>query len=238
MRILDKILIVMLIVAAFSAVTVSAQPAGVTNITIEDSSSYNASAAPTAINAIAGNVTQLSLNATGVTTSWQGYYGNISGQLVLADSSGNNFYDWNLSSPAGEVYASRDNSITWSTVNCSNSSQITAEETYLGQSATDPDSVTNTFASTSHPDFYLGSVNVSGCQSTQAYDSTGGPGTGFWQVLLSDSGDDATIYTTLIDEVIQTGFNNLDWHFQLLVGENGKNGDTSTTPYYFYVELE
>ena len=34
---------------------------------------------PTTIYAWAGNVTELSLNASKITAAWQGYYGNVSG---------------------------------------------------------------------------------------------------------------------------------------------------------------
>jgi hypothetical protein len=189
------------------------------------------------VNAEAGNVTELMINGTAVTTSWQGFYGNVSGTLILGDADGNKFYEWgNMTSPSGEVYASRSNSVTWASVNCSDAAAVSTEETALGQAASDPDSVTNTFTVTNHPSFFVGSTNVSGCYSTQAYNSSGEKGTGFWQVLLGDGVD--TVYTTILDESPQTGFNGNPWDFQLLVGENGKPGNETTTPYYFYVELQ
>jgi hypothetical protein len=97
--------------------------------------------------------------------------------------------------------------------------------------------VSNTYTLTSHPDFLVGSRNMTSCASTHAYDSTGDQGTGFWQVLLKDSSD-YIVYSTIIDDSVQSGFNNRPWHFELLVGENGKAGNEATTPYYFYVELQ
>lgn len=241
MRALDKILIILAAVSILSAVIVAADPFGTDQVIAGTSTRATDPGAPsTTVNAQAGNVTELLINGTAITTSWQGYYGNVTGSIILADSSGNNFYDWNVSEPSGEVYASRANSITWANVNCSDSDNITAEETYLGQVASDVDSVSNTYSVTSHPDFYLGTVNISGCSSTKAYDSTGGQGTGFWQAILTESGDDSIIYTTILDSTVQTGFNGRDWQFELLVGENGKSGANATTltPYYFFMELE
>ena len=235
MKWLEKTVIMLILSLVAATMMVSAQPTGVDEIEAITSSRANLSSiTPTSVDAQAGNVTQLSLNGTAITSSWQGFYGNISGTLILSDNSGNNFYDWNMSTPSGEVYASRVNNVDWSQINCASGANITAEETALGQQTTDPDSVTNTFTSTLHPDFMSGTTNITGCQSTQAYDSTGGPGTGFWQILLSDTSD--IVYSTIIDS--DTGFNNLDWDFQLLVGEDGHNGDTTLTPYYFYVELQ
>ncbi|MGV8169327.1 MAG: hypothetical protein ACP5N3_04695 [Candidatus Nanoarchaeia archaeon] len=216
---------------------VAAQPYGADSVTPGTSSRANLTGITAdQVDAQAGNVTELSINGSAITTSWQGFYGNITGKLILADSSGNNFYDWNLSSPSGEVYASRSNAVTWATINCSNATAVGTEETYLGQSGADPDSVTNTFSLTSHTSFLVGSANMTGCYSTKAYNSAGTQGTGFWQVLLNDGTN--TVYTTVLDETPEAGFNNQNWDFQLLVGENGKVGNEGATPYYFYVELQ
>lgn len=227
--------ILAIVVGLLSIGVVSAQPIGAEDAIVVNSTRYNTSLiSPSQVNAQAGNVTELTINASGVTTSWQGYYGNVTGSLILADSQGNNFYDWNVSSPSGEIYASRSSSVTWASINCSNTTAVTTEETYLGQSASDPDSVSNTYSLTSHPAFLVGSRNMTNCSSTHAYDSTGDQGTDFWQVLLNDGPN--TVYSTIMSA--GTGFNSLDWDFELLVGENGKAGNEGATPYYFYVELQ
>jgi hypothetical protein len=233
------VLAVLVMIVALARTTY-ADPAGASGVAQEASSTFNASAySPQSANAQAGNVSQLSINATRETNAWQGFYGNISGEIVLADASGNNFYNWTLSDaqPQGEVYASRASDVDWTTINCTNATEITAEETFLGKTATDGDSVTNTYTSISHPGFSVGSTSISNCNSTNAYDSTGG-GSNFWQVLLIDGDTDANsdvVYTTILDATTQSGFNSLDWNFELLVGENGTN--PSVTAYYFYTEL-
>ena len=214
---------------------VVAQPIGVDNITAETSSRYNDTSTPVAIEAQAGNVTELSIVGLSVTRNWQGFYGNITGSIILADSAGNNFYDWNVSTPTGQVYASRNNSVSWTSVGCALPADITAEELFLGHDDTAPDSVTNTFAASDHPSFLVGGTSITedACPSTQAYDSTGGQNNAFYQVLLNAGGD--LIYTTVIEDTTPSGFNEQPWHFQLLVGEPGTG---STTSYYFYLELQ
>jgi hypothetical protein len=227
----------LVLVGLMSLYIVSAQPYGADSVAVENSSTFNASGInPYLVNAQAGNVTQLTITGTAVTTSWQGFYGNITGKIVLADAAGNNFYDWNLSSPSGEVYASRSNAVTWTSINCSTTANVTVEEAALGQAAADPDSITNTFTATNHPWFLVGDVNATTCKATKAYDSTSAQGTGFWQVLLNDETN--TVYTTILDDAPADGFNNQPWDFELLVGENGKPGQEAATPYYFYVELQ
>ena len=236
MKMSIKLLTVMLVAALFSVTTALAEPIGAGEVEPITSSRYNDSVTPGSTDAQAGNLTQLQLNSTGVTRTWQGFYGNITGTLILADSAGNNFYDWNVSTPSGQVYASRNDTISWTGVDCIDPATITAEESYLGKDATDPDSITNTFTATNHPSFFIGSSETTSCPSTQAYGDGGSQDSEFWQVLLQDTSSN-TIYTTIIEEAVTQGFNNLPWHFQLLVGENGQPGNEAPTPYYFYVEL-
>jgi hypothetical protein len=229
-------LAIFMLVGLFTVYAVGAQPYGANSVTWENSSRANITGTPQQVDAQAGNVTELTINASAITTSWQGFYGNITGKILLADAQGNNFYDWNMSSPSGEVYASRSNAVTWANINCSNTSLRTAEETALGQLATDPDSITSTYSATNHPAFLVGSSNMTGCYSTKAYATGGVQGTGYWQVLLNDNTN--SVYTTIINDVPEAGFNGQTWDFQLLVGENGKVGNEAVTPYYFYVELQ
>ncbi|MCW8966037.1 MAG: hypothetical protein OQK82_05035 [Candidatus Pacearchaeota archaeon] len=81
--------------------------------------------------AFAGNVTELDISAFTNTQSWQGYFGNVSGTIQLADANDNVMYDWYLASPEGEVYASIEGSISWTNVQCFN---FTAEGTLASDS--------------------------------------------------------------------------------------------------------
>ena len=230
-----KILTLIIAVSLLTIAIAIANPLGAEEVEVMESSRFNDSISPETVQAQAGNVSELSITAVAVTRTWQGFYGNITGSLILADSSGNNFYNWNVTSPSGQVYASRNDSVTWDGIACLTGTRLEDEETFLGRTPTDPDSVTNTFTDTNHPTFLVGTQTISGCPTTQAYGDGESQDGEFWQVLLDDTNAN-TVYTTIIEESVVQGFNDRPWHFQLLVGENGHTGP-GTTPYYFYVEL-
>jgi hypothetical protein len=188
------------------------------------------------LDAIAGNVTQLNINAMAITNTWQGYYGNVSGAIVLMTSDNKTFYNWTMSSTKGEIYATRSNAVSFTTLNCTNSTNLAAEDSALGANSSDIDSVTNTFMGTTHPQFYSGTLNflANRCNATNAFDNTGSQATKFFQVLLQDDTNNI-LYTTLMNGA-QTGFDGNAWDFEMLVGENG-HGNSASTAYYFFVEL-
>lgn len=220
---------------------VSALPTGPEGTLTPISSSRYSTAAGKTLGAIAGNVTELNLNATSVTQTWQGYFGNITGRIVLGDSSNNTMYDWNLASPQGEIYATRKVTVpVWSSIQCAGLTEVDAEDTALGTTGAAADSVNKTFSNaTSFTTFYVGSVTIDqgaqDCYATHLYNNTGVQSTNFAQVLLYDGAD--VVYTALLDQDAM-GFDGRTHDFQMIVGEDGHNGDTSTTPYYFYLELE
>lgn len=190
------------------------------------------------IGAQGGNVTELRIDALSVTKTWQGYWGNITGNIHLDDANNNSFYVWgNATSLSGEIYASRSSSITWATVNCTNGTQRAAEESYLGVSWADGDSVTNTFNKTSHPTFLVGLQTIQNdtCFTTNAFVNGTAQTNHFYQILLSDNASN-TIYTTLIEND-QYAFNSRLADFELMVGENEHDGNTGPTTYYFFTEL-
>ncbi len=190
------------------------------------------------VSAQGGYVTPVNITALSITKSWQGYYGNVSGTIVLDDASNNTFYNWSMATVKGEIYATRTTNPTWSGVNCLSTANVATEETYLGQATSDADSVSNTYSNaTYHPAFDVGSTTIPAddCYATNAFDSSGSQNTKFYQMLLQDGGGNI-VYTTLMNGS-QTGFDGSPWDFELLVGENEHAGSEGTTPYYFWVEL-
>ena len=210
---------------------------GATGIDVGASSQMNltnwSSSATTA--AEAGNVTQINLSGQSITTHWAGFFGDVSGNLTLGDSSGNVFYDWTgIGTPEGEVFASTDNSLNWSGIGCASAAEISTLDTALGIDGTDADSVNATYDSNSHPSLTIGAVSgISGCNSTNAYIDSGQDATSFYQILLTDTEGDE-VYTTVINDST-TGFDGVSHDFQLLVGESDAGG---TTAMYFYIELD
>ena len=233
-NILRTVLLVAML--ALSAAFVLADPTGPTSLSTGASSRYDVSTSGGQVSAVAGNVTRLDINGTAITEGWQGYFGNILGTIVLGDSSNNTMYDWNLTSVSGEVYASRQSSITWSGVNCSNNTEMTNEETTLNFGATAIDGINETFSSTTHGSFFIGATNITSnsCPSTNLYNSVGASSD--WQeVVLADASGNL-VFTSIVNDNTQ-GFDGTSYDFQLIVAEDGHSGDTATTNYYFWVEL-
>lgn len=226
-------------------------PEGPTTLTIDATSRRAPVSAPT-LDAIAGNVTQLTVDGQTVTQTWQGYYGNVTGTVTLDDASGHTMYDWTLASPEGEIYAATAQ-VDWTSgnVKCydfdltdagySDFVMLSELETALGLAADDIDGVDETFPEgAGYDDFYAGEYLIDAtCPTTQMYNgSEVKDANSFQEVLLYDNTSNVIVYTGILEQVEPTGFNDQPWDFQLLVGENGHNGNTATTPYYFYVELE
>jgi len=235
---------------AFSLFAVSFAIAAPTGPTVTDSaperrtSGIDSPTTGTTVAAQAGNVTELFINSTRLTDNWQGYYGNVTGQIILDDASGNSMYDWQMTSPSGEIYASNYSAITWGNVGCVNLTEATGigyifnetnlEDGYSMESA-DLDGIGETFNTTFSGSFTVGSTTIDandGCYQTYLYVSDAYQTTNFKEVLLTDN---ASVIFTSILESDETGFDGSDWDFQMIVAEDG--GTAATTNYYFFVEL-
>jgi len=202
--------------------------------------------APQEVPAQAGNVTQLNIFGYTTTQSWQGYYGNVTGTIILADSNDKALYNWSLAAPEGEVYASVNGSgeIDWGNIACFDlEGNHEALETRYNISTDDVDGVNETFkAVNGHDPFYTAGTffDTGTCASTQIFDSSGqGNDNNFEEVLLTDaSSATQVIFASLLEEEDIAGFDGEYYDFEMLVLENGHGTNTETTPYYFYVELQ
>lgn len=211
----------------------------------------------------AGNVTELVLNGFSNTQTWQGYYGNVSGTIQLADSSDYVMYNWTAATPSGEVYASVNQSISWLNIQCFNftaSGVYTAEAgaggntslygtnlTQLEQrynlNASDVDGVDETFyllGGGGHDLFYTANQQFSEgeCRNTRVFGDTGaGVSDEFEEVLLYEPSTRSVIFAALIENDMGS-FNTKTADFEMLVLEDGHGTDVDATTYYFFVELE
>jgi hypothetical protein len=241
----------------------SNEPFGIQDITIIRSSRANTSTfPPSTVQAEAGNITELRLVANAITKSWQGYYGNISGTITLQDVLGNVFYNWTTAEPQGEIYASTNTTVSWLNIICFNFSgnstftgiNLTTEESRYGIQPNDADGIDETYTQASlDSNFFVGSRNITSvsatagttCQSTNTftYGLQGVTGD-FENTLLTDLAG-ALVFTTLIENdqannlTDKIGFNNNTHDFQLLVAEDGHDGqEDTTTTYYFWAEID
>jgi len=219
--------------------------------------------APQSVSAQAGNVTELNIFGYSVTRFWQGYFGNVSGTIQLADSGDNVMYNWSLASPEGEIYASLNDSISWQDVQCFNFSatgdylddsanagatslyglNLTQLESSFNIPSDSVDGVDETFSFFgvgTHDLFYTNSLEFSEgeCRSTRVYgDSGSGESDEFEEILLYDPGARSVIFTTILEQDV-LGFDSGSHDFEMMVLEDGSGTDVAVTPYYFYVELQ
>ncbi|MFH1801965.1 MAG: hypothetical protein ABH864_00775 [archaeon] len=246
----------------FASDALAVQPNGVSSISEQRSETAPADTASND-SAIAGNITEMVITAYSTTQSWQGYVGNISGAIRLADTSGDVLYNWSLANPSGEIYASTNSTITWTGIVCFNytaagnystggeaagggtslyGTNLSQLETQFGLSASDIDGVDATFTdANSHVEFFTAGKQFSAgeCVSTDVFDSNGiGTDGNYEEVILYEPATASVVFASLIESGSVDGFDSKDYDFEMLVLENGHGTDTDTTTYYFFVELE
>jgi hypothetical protein len=229
------------------AVSVLCVPSGPT-ITYKGTSTSSAASVP----ALEGNasieggyITVINLVAPEANDNWKGYVGNVSGSLVLEDSSNFSIYEWGLATPTGEVYATRTaTSVVWENVKCANASNVAGEQTEMGHlpayTPTDSINITFTAEANDHWGFVAGAVAIANNSCAYSINPwvADAPNAAdqFEEVLLYDGIN--LIYTSRIENNL-IGYKNdgvTTYDFEMLVAENASPG-APRTDYYFYVEL-
>lgn len=257
--ILLSIIFVCLVFLVLSLSSVIAVPFGAGTVT-EENNTWAPADVPDSHDAFAGNVTELIISGYSTTNTWQGYYGNVTGVIQLADSADNVMYNWSDTNPEGEVYASTNDSIDWYYIQCFNH---TADGTYGDDTAQagatslygmnhtqlqenfnieldDPDAVNNSFAfnvtEESHPLFYTNSFQFDAgeCMSIELYNSTGVGD--FYEILMYEPTGQSVIFNSILKRDAN-GFDNRLHDFEMLVLDDAHGIDLAPTTYYFYIEL-
>jgi len=188
-----------------------------------------------------GYIHTINLNTLQQNYAWKAYVGNVSGQYTLDDADGATIYNWALpdSMIVGEVYVTRNATVDFLSINCSNQTVSALENARFGFGQSDNDSINATFNLSIHQSFNVGTraVVASTCKSLFTFiNDTYQPeavASNFSEVMLTDR-HYGLIYSTVI-ESDATGFNNASYDFQLIVPEN--ESATTATTYYFYVEI-
>ncbi|MDD5086409.1 MAG: hypothetical protein PHV16_01525 [Candidatus Nanoarchaeia archaeon] len=249
MKMRNEIVLIVLAIMFFGLVfkTATADPVGPNDIITENSEQGVIGGGPaTEIEAEAGNVTQLTINASTLTNYWQGYYGNITGEIILSDASGNMMYDWTAGAtgytPVGEIYAANYSISNWGDVACvvlvgdgtpgSDGVNTTILEAMYGMDPNAGDGINETFTSTN--DITIGTNTLVGCPATNTHVNNESQSTSFNETLLTENAVGTVIFATQVENDA-TGYDGNPWDFQMIVGENGDVEGTTT--YYFYVEL-
>ncbi len=235
---------VLLALIAFSA----NQPEGPKNLTIVNASTRAVQPSQT-VAASAGNVSQINIYAYTTTKTWQGYYGNVTGKILLGDASGKVIYDWNTANPAGQIYASTSQaSFADGNIFCYNFTKfegsylnLSAYEASLGLSNSSADGVNETFnVSMNYDAFYISTTYINAsCPVSYLYNASNQSNRNTYQeLLLYDNTSNAVVFASIIRPGGIIGFDGNICDFQMIVAENGHLADEQTTTYYFYVALE
>ena len=228
------IILAMIILTNKTFVLAAPQGASITNNYTENAATRPADSHTAA----GGSFTTLLLNVSSQTSKWKAYLGNVTGKLTLDNSNNKTRYDWALSVIQGEVYVSRNNSIIFSSLACSNRGNITAEDTYMNINSSSDDSINKTFNQSIHRSFVIGgtgTISNSTCPAIATYvNDTSQPASEnatFQEIFMSDGKN--PVFVALINDN-KVGYDQGLYDFQLIVPENPTG---TLTPYYFYAEL-
>ncbi|MFH1849932.1 MAG: hypothetical protein ABH879_07170 [archaeon] len=193
----------------------------------------------------------LNLNGAEQNSRWKAYVGNITGSLKLDDANSFTFYEWNLGTLTGQVYATRSSGvINWSNVNCSwgwqneSSNRTVSANEDIALSHSKLDNISSTFTSKNNSAITVGTRTIAAetCYTASPYvnDTAQSSTTLFVETLLYDGSNSTNgnlLYTATVENNVYGYRNGSVYDFQLMVPENGATGWSSTTAYYFYVEL-
>lgn len=263
---MKKIFLIVLTVGLFLALVlhislvIAVEPFGAT---VNPLTSDRASEDPAqGIDAIAGNVSEINIFGFSVTQSWQGYFGNVTGVIALADGNDNVLYNWSLGSPEGVILASTNESITWDNIQCFNftatgdytsesgqggttsqyGTNLTQLENLYNIDSNDMDGVDETFILSglgTHNTFYLNNneFEEGECMNTRVFSDIGsGEDDKFEEALLYEPSSYSIVFAGLLNEDV-IGFDDDPHDFEMLVLEDGHDLDTQTTTYYFYTQM-
>lgn len=198
--------------------------------------SMTASANPVASgsnSATGGSITSVDhASATTQTYNWAGYYGDVGGKLRLGTDTAK-MYEWETADIGGEVYASTNQSITWSSIVGESGAHVDSILPYLSGKS---DSATITF-NTSNSALNVGNVLIAAgnASATHTFVNGSSQSATFEEVILYDG---ANIVWTAIISPNSEGFEdaNTTHDYQMIVPEDG-SGNSDATTYFFYVEL-
>jgi hypothetical protein len=229
-------LAVLFLLSTFPSSFAQQTGATVTNM----SQSAKSASSPNYNNGTKGYIHTVNLNAEQQDNKWKAYVGNVSSTFVLDDSNDYSIYQWTLDSFSGQIYITRDSSITWTGVGCASAANKLTEDTSIGHNSQSADSVNRTFSSQTHKNLTVGSTPIwnNTCFSTVTWQNDANhelnSSAPFQEILLWDGSD--VIYTSFVENDKQGYRPGTTYDFQAIVPDNA----TASAPnlrYYFYLEL-
>ena len=174
-----------------------------------------------------GNVTELNLSSNISTEKWAGYWGNVTGEIVLAPNNADMFYTWAwTSADGGEVCAvAATSGFNWAAVQTIAAATI---DTIWFFDGGDTDSAVNTIPNACN-------LGVAGATPVGTGNYTGVGG--FETCAVGDGDDAAKSDVAFCVNITNSGslFNGLSGDYELLTATNETAGASET--HYFWLEL-
>jgi len=207
--------------------------------------------------AIAGNITQLTITGISQTRAWQGFWGNVSGWITLDDAQNYTFYNWSAAEPRGFVYASlvADGDPSWLSVRCFDmANNATNFDDFYNITRDAYDNVSETFqyeGGAYDTEWYIVNNSRWDCPKTYPFQNDAIQTKNFINSLFYDAsktynisaGTAGWIFGAKIenknvsDKTDLPCYNGQLCDFQLMVAEDGHGTDTAVTPYYIWVDI-
>lgn len=177
---------------------------------------------------IAGNITAVNVSGNTITTRWAGFYGEVSGGILLGDSTDNVFFQWSVTDPTGSwVYAANGTVSDWSSSNiiALNSSFLPS---YLLQDS--GDNFTNTYNWSGS--FNSSSLDVANCPYTYTWQN-GTQGAAFATYGLQTADNSTLIWAGAVGSNLESFDNTSTTDYQILAP-----AVTGGQQYFFYLEFK
>jgi len=220
-----RIVCLLLFSVIFTLFTASFALAGIENATVSVGATGNltegSESVSAPVTAQGGNVTNVDIETNVSTTKWQGFYGNVSGNLVLGLNT-NVLYDFGSGAVvANTIYATQNSSFNFAGLNEGNATDV--DNVFGFTTGGDPDQAVDVFTIQTSPDTL---VNTN---STTLAD-------GNFQCFLANDGNEGNETYMAFGGIVnanQAGFNGQLMDYELLVPVRA-----GTTPvYYFYMSI-
>ncbi len=209
-EILISFIIITLISLSIYVTAVPSQPS-ITYLSNETSSTAGIGRA--SVGDKGGYITTVDINAVQQNYAWKAYVGNVSGKLILEDQAQFSIYEWNLAQiSSGNVYISRNQTVSWGAISCSNRTVIQNEDTFLNLNSSNANSINKTFNGSIHKSFIVSGLTYSNstCPAISTYindaPQSSGESNKFQEVLLQDSLSNL-VYMTVLEQD-HAGFDN------------------------------
>ena len=225
-----------LIILTTSIIALPSQP---TLNYIKNETSTSAGLGTARANDKGGYITTINVDASQQNYAWKAYVGNVTGKMVLENSGQYSIFEWEVGNVMGNVYISRNGTVDWNSVNCSNRTVIQSEDTKMKLNSANSNSINKTFNGSTHKSFSISGIPYanSNCPAISTYvndtKQANNEAAKFQEVLLSDSKSNLIYMTMMEQDTI--GYDNTTYDFQAIVAEDESLSVPSI--YYFYVEL-